>query len=447
MKNTIYAGFGRRDITPVESVPMAGFGNTSFRKHTVVLDQLYATCVALTDENDSTVLLYHIDLISLPRYADTQIREAVTAATGIGAERIILGCTHTHSAPDLTNPEEVIQRYFPVVVAGCVEAAREALADRKEARIFVGEADTRNLNFVKHYYHVDENGQKQFFGDCFGTSVINETTRHTTEAYPTMHILKFVRQGGKDVIIANWRAHATLTGSGKKYDLSADFPGAFRTAMEQRLDCCFAFFQGAAGNINPRSRLQEENRTLDYMVHGQLLADCAQEALSNVRQIEPGPICLRQTVLNAPSRKSDEATIAAAKRVRKVWMETYDHALAMAQKGDAFIRSVYQANAIVGREGIPDTLPIELNAICVGQSLAFVTAPHELFDTLTEMIEAGSVFEKTVTMGYCHAYCGYMPSQYGFDYTCYESDCCRFVPGTGEVIVENLLRMLKELKR
>ena len=40
------AGFGRADITPTNSVPLAGFGNTEMRMSRRVLDPLYVSCVA-----------------------------------------------------------------------------------------------------------------------------------------------------------------------------------------------------------------------------------------------------------------------------------------------------------------------------------------------------------------------------------------------------------------
>ena len=51
-------GYGKACITPEESVPLAGMGNTSKRMSTMILDDLYATCVAFTDEKGQTVLLF-----------------------------------------------------------------------------------------------------------------------------------------------------------------------------------------------------------------------------------------------------------------------------------------------------------------------------------------------------------------------------------------------------
>ena len=74
-------GFGRVNIIPRESVPLGGYGNTSKRLSLSVLSELYATCVAFSDSDGSTILLFHMDLISSA--ALNPAREAVAAATGI----------------------------------------------------------------------------------------------------------------------------------------------------------------------------------------------------------------------------------------------------------------------------------------------------------------------------------------------------------------------------
>ena len=109
------------------------------------------------------------------------------------------------------------------------------------------------------------------------------------------------------------------------------------------------------------------------------------------------------------------------------------------------IRSPYHANAIAYRTELPETLPLELNAMTVG-NLAFVSAPNELFDTISVYVEDHAPFDKVLTLGYANNYMGYIPSKFGYEYTCYESDCTRFAPGTGETIAQTMVDMLTELK-
>ena len=90
-------------------------------------------------------------------------------------------------------------------------------------------------------------------------------------------------------------------------------------------------------------------------------------------------------------------------------------------------------------------MDVELNTITIGDDVAFVTAPNELFDTNSVYVEEHSPYKMTMTFGYSNGYRGYIPSAYGWEYTSYESDCCYFMPGCGETIQDTFLSMLGEL--
>ena len=91
-------------------------------------------------------------------------------------------------------------------------------------------------------------------------------------------------------------------------------------------------------------------------------------------------------------------------------------------------------------------LNIKTNAITLGD-IGIVTAPNELFDTLSVYVEDHAPFKKVLTFGYANNSQGYIPSAYGFEYSCYESDCCYFLPGIGEKIRDTHLQMLGHLKQ
>ena len=82
-------GYCRVDITPTESVPLAGIGRSSQRMSRCVRDPLYASCFAITDETGKTVILMTMDLQrGLSRTVD-KVRAAVTERFGIPADCII----------------------------------------------------------------------------------------------------------------------------------------------------------------------------------------------------------------------------------------------------------------------------------------------------------------------------------------------------------------------
>ena len=316
----------------------------------------------------------------------------------------------------------------------------------KPAEMYYGSAETENLNFVKHYQNTNADGTISFFGDNFGTEVLDDTTKHATDADTTMHLLKFTREGEKDIVVVNWRAHATLTGGLSKYNLSADYVGAFRVALENQANCEFAFFNGAAGNINAKSRIVEEQRAADYLEHGYLLSQYALEGLANMTKLETGTIRTQQETMNMTVDRPDYNTYLSAKSIWAYFSQTGDSTTGKAMGEPYGIRSVYHAEMLVIRYGKPETLPVEINAIAIGDSFAMTTAPNELFDSLISDLEEVSPYENLMYMGYANGNQGYIPSDYGWEYSCYESDCSYFYPGSGEEITATMLKLLNNIK-
>lgn len=443
---TFRVGYARTDITPERSVPLAGFGNTSMRMSTDIQRRLYATSVAMQDPEGNTVVLIAWDIITLAgNFA--KIVSSVSEATGLPADHIVVSCSHTHAGPDPSSSEPSLLEYVEqIAIPMACEAAKLSLQDLKTAELTAGSVETENLNFVKHYQNTDEEGNVYYFGDNFGTAVYDDTTQHTSEIDETMHVLKIAREGEKDIIMTNWRAHPLLDGSASTYSVSSDFIGSFRQAMELQMACEFVYFQGAAGNNNSTTRLDKERRTTDTAEYGALLAGYVMDCLeNNMKPVQTGLIQTRQTMLESRINHTTDEIYHNAKAVQAVWTATNNYQEAVAAGGNSGIRSPYQANAIVSRQAKPDVVPSELNAIVIGD-LAFISAPNELFDVLSVMVEEGSPYEFTWCLGFANAYTGYIPSAYGWQYTSYESDVSWFEPGTGEIMVECFLSMLQDIK-
>lgn len=447
MEKYYRAGFGRVDITPAESVPLAGYGNTSMRFFQNIRDRIIGNCVAVSDDDGSTVLLFDVDLIVMDEPVLGMVREGITQKYGVPGDRVMICATHTHSGPDIWNDNEPsIVRYHDLLSSRLIEAAGAALADLKEAELYYGSVEVPNMNFVKHYCHTTADGQTLYFGDNFGKAVYDETTRHATENDPSLHIMQFKRQGGKDIVIGNWRAHPHFTSGSKKYDLSADYMGAFRKTLEAMRDCHAVFFQGCGGNNNSSTRLPRERRYTTCDSYGMALAASAVECLEkNMTLAAGGSIKTKQVWLEYPLDHREDHMVEQALEVQQVWRATNDHAKVLEVARPYGIRSPYHANAIVNKSRRPASKTMELNAISIGPDVGIVTG-SEMFDTISIMTEAESPYAATITMGYCNAYRGYIPSKFGFEYTCYESDVAWFAPGIAEKMVETYLEMLKELK-
>ena len=450
MEYKYLAGYDRQVVTPDEPIPLSGYSNEAARYMKEITEDICITCIAITDDQDSTVMLVGMDFMRVNDHIGEPGRELISRVTGIAEERIIMCATHTHSAPGLDKPDwPEVQRYRQKVFEKMELAAVNAMADRKPAALFVGSVETEGLNFVKHYYGLSKSKKSIcVIGDCFGDANDTDILRHTTQVDPTLHVLQFKRQGGKEIVLINFRAHPHFTGGYEKFALSSDYPGAFRMALETMRDCHAAFFQGACGNVNEKSRIGGERKFHTCRSHGLALAAYTENCLTmRMKPVEPGPIKTLQQKFYGPINHSMDHLAEKAWEIRSFWNETFDTPKAMEMAKPYGIRSIYHAGAIkTNADRTPEDGLMIFNAVQLGKELAFTTFPGELFDAIGQRIESDSPYKNTMLFGYSHHHVGYLPTMEAYKYSCYETDITRFEPGTGEKVAAFHVDMLSKLK-
>jgi len=403
----IQVGYGRVAISPDFEMPLRGYGDASTRYSTNGTDSdapIYTTCIAFRDEDGNTVLLYHNDTIGCPANPYDSIREAVSAATGVPFDHIMTSGTHTHHSVELTLyglPE--VKQYTELLKNWMIEAAQAAIADLKPAKMHTAKTpELENLNFIRHYVMKDGS----VAGDNFGNKA-SGYSHHVSDADSVMQLVKFTREGGKDVVLVNWQSHPHRNADAipeKKetyYNtLSSNIVGIMRNELESQLDCHFAYFTGASGNVNPVGKLRLENVTTDYMDQGKALASAAVSAAADFAQVKTGKVQIIGNICTAEPKTEGNV--------------------------------------------VPE---IPLYAFSIGD-VAFVTAPYEMFDANGRQIKEGSPFATTFVVTCANAAVSYIPSYEGFEYNgviSYGGKSTKYVRGTGEMLVGEFLEMLNQL--
>lgn len=439
-------GYSRVCITPTESVPLAGYGATSKRMSTCVTRDLYTTCIAFTDKENNTVLMVSNDLILSSADWTGEARKAMSEATGVPEAHILVSATHTHSGPDMGNlAHESILNYRKTIVTLMTQAALEAMADRKEGKLYFGKTYIEGVNHVRHY--VLDNGT--FVGDNFGDASSGKLLRSTTEADHCMQIIRAERKDAQDIVMVNWQTHPHREGGGKKTNISSDIVDCMRQTMEARAECRFAYFSGAGGNINSTSRIKQMNlpgidAACDASACGSYMAYHAYKALDTLQPLGGDTIKTCAHTVSVSTDHTKDHLVDIARKLREDWERTGDHA-ACKEAGKPYgIHSPYHAGAIVGKSKQPPTRDVNLWAVSVGD-LAFVGAPYEMFDTNGDQIKRGSPFSSTFVCTCCNEYVGYIPSAYGYAHGCYEADCTPIAPGSGELLALEFITMLAKL--
>jgi neutral ceramidase len=96
-----------------------------------------------------------------------------------------------------------------------------------------------------------------------------------------------------------------------------------------------------------------------------------------------------------------------------------------------------------GRNGKP--LEVEVQVITLGPDLAWVSLPGELFVEFGLEIKKASPFKQTIIAELANGSIGYIPTQRAFDEGNYEPLSARCGKGSGEILTETAMKLLREL--
>lgn len=383
-------GYGQMEITPAGSVSLTGFGDSDERFSVRVTEPLYATCIAVKDAAGDTVLIVAYDLINCAEVWSVPTRQAVSEATGVPYDHVMLHSSHTHSGPDIAK----MPAYQIEVKEKTVEAAKAAMADLAPATM--SGAYTRveeKISCVRHYLLTDGT----YMGEGVGAVPKNELVGHTRMPDNLLQMVKFEREGKKDIVMMNWQAHY-LGSKLDYYAITSDYPGVARAAIEKALDCHSIFILGASGNLNSWSQFPDE---LDVTYHtelGQLLG---------------------------------EKVIAM------------DAQLTALRADDVQVKYVSRPTPTKNDPAITEDVP--LYAVSFGD-MAMFFAPYEMFDISAIQVRERSPFTMTFCASCSNAARSYIPTPECWDWEQkYEVRITRYAKGTAEELVDEYVAMLTEL--
>lgn len=463
----LQVGFAREDITPDYTVLITG-GKRRASKGVKDNDGIFLTCVALK-EGKETYLIYTADLISASSsYYTTAFKHAVAEATGVPVSHIRFSTTHTHSSVGVTssdwtdvlgeNGNQARQRFLTELNAAGIRTAQAAMADAAAVdTAYAGAVTGKNdVAFVRHY--VKRNGTLDYSnegGYDSASSIFNATYKaHATVADQDIQLVKFQRDGKKDVLMMSVPAHATLN-ENSEY-LSADFPLYARRYIESNTNALVACFIGAAGDQVPRSKLSNyylrqslgvtANNT-DAAAYGEKLGGYV------VEKLNAGLTPLRSTVL-----KHTTATYVG--QVGTINFEKIDIAKSLMEKYEAGqdITSALKSAGFVSYDDLRFTIyrwdrvqkygsdmTMYVNTMAIGD-LGFVFAPYEMAGVNGTQLKADSPYATTFIATCTDDSVSYVASQGAFDHSSYEAQCTWFASGSGELLVRRFVGILEQQK-
>ena len=450
MENIIQVGFGAGDITADWPIGLQGLGNEKTRISTDTISNIYIYCVAITDAKNETALIMSIDA----GYGgfDSLINPAIEEKFGIPQDHMILSALHQHSTPYGG------ERYDALLVRAALEAVQQALDDRAPATMHINSVTTEALSFVRQYIANDPAGS--IVGDNYNDPIGREYGYkcHESESDKEMRLVKFVRQDKKPVIMVNFQAHPHMGAFGANITKQhADWPGEMRDLVAKNLNAHCIYFSGAGGNLNSNSRIKEENISKNWLHHGLRAADYVIRAEGSYKEAALGELKFCRVTIPYACNHSQDYLLDKASYIHDLRMQDFDRAK-VEVKNYPELHSIYHATSIVIKAERGATKELTIGAIALGD-VAFTCHPYEMFDTNGMELRAGTVdnanyepqermenpYPMTFLCTLGNGHLGYVPSLLGYTNGGYSTDIAYLAPGSGERLVADYLRILRDL--
>lgn len=385
---TFQVGYGSADISPQESIYLWGYGDEKEeRMSTTVTEHLMVTTIAVTDTEGKTLIFMATDLLQAEEVYAEPVRRAVAEATGVPFDQVMFHCSHNHGGPD---PRQSAS-YQALLTESCIASAKQAMEDRKPAQMETTFSRPEGYNFVRHYLLASG----KYRAEGVGLETKDNIIGHTGQPDNLLQLVKFTREGGKDIILMNWQGHPRGNDPDPRTAACANYPAVMRTTVAAGLDCLPVFVLSGSGNMNNNSQILEEVKHSNYVELGKALGQEVIKAAENFKPANTDKLLMTKKYLNV--------------------------------------------------NGQEDAAGTPLYAFSIGD-FAIVTAPFEIFSTNAQAVKENSAFPMTFYASCSNESKGYLPTPKPFEFEhSYEVRITRYPMGTAEVVESMLSTMLDDL--
>ena len=458
----LLAGVGRSDITPAPGTPQGGWGAQTHQRGLGADMPLYATALVVSD-NVKSVAVIDADAIGFDREWTNKILGAIMDLTGLPRDHIRFSCSHTHSGPNtfrlatITEGLKMAEAYLeqlPHRIAGAVWQAQKNL---QPIRLAAGKG-TCDISVNRRLKLED------------GRIIVGNNWEGPVD--PTVRVIRFDDLNENPVAtLLHYACHPTIMGW-KCEVQTPDYPGAARQVVERVHGGTCLFLQGATGDVGPRQGFTGDLRvyrrlgtllgleaakiatSIDTVPRRQRLAGIVQSGAA-IGIYEQELVDSEAQVLRVLSRELRlpltefrpvaelEMAAAQARQEFESLMKTGTESEIRAARSRATQAGMRAENA---RHYQGEThLNWQLQGIRLGP-VALLSVPGEPFTEINRNIVAQSPFEHTLFSGYSNGGFGYLPVRSAFGEGGYEVEISLFSPDAAEIVEQEALRMLKELR-
>ncbi len=413
------AGFAERDITPELGMEAPGGYGKSY--HKVVHDPCKVRA-SVFDDGQSKVAVVGIDALGIRRDTVQKVRKAVNEKTGIPANSILIGASHSHSSGpcvwikrgEFDQASELVQKlaydestivdakYLASVEQALVDAIVAAHDQRIAAKAGVGKGFETTVAFNRRFLMRDG-------GSITHPGLGNpEIVKPAGPVDPEVGVIGVWDAKDPNKLLGctvNFACHATTSPGG----ISANYIYYLEKAIQGYYgkDAVVVFLAGASGDIT-----QVDNQSPYQYPAGDRWAQIVggkvgAEALKVLLTMEPGvltPVGARVRTWNIKRRPPAPERVAKCLEIVQRDRKKVDPTVW------TFAKEIVLLDALIKKE---PTVEIEVQALQVGPAV-FVTDPAEYFCQYGLEIKASSGFPFTFPVSLANGCAGYVPTEEAF---------------------------------
>lgn len=444
------AGFSRVNVTPPMGLPINGYFFDRFVDG--VLDELEANTVAFSC-GDKRAVIVALDNCEIDQHTMDKFRTAISQACDVPSEAILIHTTHTHVAPfvgcgQLTPDDHGDLEYESYLTRQLAASAVRAFADLKPAKLGWAIGSAPNIGFIRRFRMKDGSIRTNpGIGNPDIVAPIGEVDER-------LNVVRIVRDGGEEIVIANYGCHPDTVGGSA---VTGDYPAFARRTLEQALPgvkCLF--FNGAQGDVNHINvgarggdfndlapDFDDVHRGYGHAAHmGRVVAGGILQVYSKVNFVSVEELRFAELKIALPSNMPTAEEMVQANEFLALHDAGRD--CDIPYEGMELTTVVAESLRMKQLEHGPESFSLRLTALAIGP-VVMLAIPGEPFTGIGRGIKDGSKYQVTMPCCLTNGSEGYFPMQEAYDEGGYEARSSIFKAGVAEQIIQSAVHLINDI--
>ncbi len=415
-------------------MPMAGYYRV--RLNQGVHDDLWSKAIVLEHQGTRAALVA-LDLVSIPERFVAEARRRIESHTGIPGDFVMISATHTHTGPEMGSrlkgvdaaTKKIATDYHKALPGWIAKSVEKAVADLQPAQLSTAVGHEDSISFIRRFRMKD--GRVGWNPGKLNPDIVHPIGT-IDPGIPVVYVSTPNREPLATYV--NFANHLDTVGG---MEFSADYPYTLAKQLREAKgpDMLTVFTIGTAGNINhidvkspDRQKGHNEAARIGTILAGEVL-----RTFRKLESIQPGAIQGSREIVpleTAPIKPQDPAWARGV-------VSRYG-----TPEAAPFYEQVHAFKVldIEKRNGKP--IEAEVQVITLGDQIAWVGLPGEIFVELGKAIKIASPFPLTIIAELANGSIGYVADRRAYPQGAYEVISTRVAAGSGEKLVESATQQL-----